>query len=196
MKLTTMTAALCVVALSAWSNEAHHGSGSTPYAGLQDREIKSLSESDIEDITQGRGWGLALPAELSGLPGPAHILELQEELELSPEQVTQVQTIFEEMQKEAIEAGAAFIEAERALSLAFKDAQLDQDTLALLVQNAAEARARLRNVHLSRHLMTPAILTPDQIQKYAVLRGYQNDPCDAVPDGHDPKMWRKHNNCS
>jgi hypothetical protein len=28
-----------------------------------------------------------------------------------------------------------------------------------------------------------------------VLRGYAEDPCLAVPEGHDAAMWRKHNGC-
>lgn len=195
-KIATATAVLGAIALNAWADTVQHEAGNSPYAGFQDRDIKSLSDSDIEDIRQGRGWGLALPAELNGLPGPTHILELQHELQLSPEQVAQVQAIFDEMREEAIAAGDTFIEAERALSLAFQDAQLDQEQLATLVTNAAEARAKLRNIHLSRHLMTPAILTSDQIQRYAVLRGYQDNPCAAVPEGHNAEMWRKHNNCS
>ncbi len=153
------------MAFSAWSDVTHHGAETSPYAGLQDREIKSLSNRDIEDIRQGRGWGLALPAELNGLPGPTHLLELQAELELSSEQVAKIQTIFDEMREEAVVAGETFIEAERALSHAFRDASLDQDRLTALVNDAAEAHARLRNVHLARHLMTPAILTPDPVQR-------------------------------
>ena len=29
-----------------------------------------------------------------------------------------------------------------------------------------------------------------------VLRGYAGDPCDTVPAGHDPDMWRMHNGCN
>jgi hypothetical protein len=58
------------------------------------------------------------------------------------------------------------------------------------------ARADLRFVHLSRHLETPGLLTPDQIARYAALRGYADgDRCADVPAGHDPAMWRRHNGC-
>ena len=60
-----------------------------------------------------------------------------------------------------------------------------------------ETRAALRYVHLSAHLEMKKILTTDQINQYNHLRGYaSDDPCANVPDGHDPDMWRKHNNCS
>jgi hypothetical protein len=36
----------------------------------------------------------------------------------------------------------------------------------------------------------------EQITLYNKLRGYSSDdPCQNVPKGHDPKMWKKHHNC-
>jgi hypothetical protein len=56
-----------------------------PYAGLQNRSIKSLSDQQIADLNAGRGMGLALAAELNGYPGPMHAIELASDLHLSPE---------------------------------------------------------------------------------------------------------------
>jgi hypothetical protein len=51
-------------------------------------------------------------------------------------------------------------------------------------------------VHLSAHLKTPDILKSEQITLYNKLRGYSSDdPCENVPRGHDPEMWKKHHNC-
>ena len=47
----------------------------SPYAGMQTRAIKALSDQQIADLRAGRGMGMALPAELNGYPGPAHVLE-------------------------------------------------------------------------------------------------------------------------
>jgi len=55
-----------------------------PYAGLQERSIKTLSDQQIADLNAGRGMGLALAAELNGYPGPIHAIELASELHLSP----------------------------------------------------------------------------------------------------------------
>jgi hypothetical protein len=60
----------------------------SPYAGMQTRTIKALSEQQIADLKAGRGMGLVLPAELNGYPGPAHVLELSDQLGLSAEQKT------------------------------------------------------------------------------------------------------------
>ena len=181
--------------LAAYAQEHGHSHGNTPYAGFETREIKSLSDQDIAELRRGGGWGLALPAELNGLPGPAHLLELQEELALSSDQVAAITVLFEEMRADAIAAGDRFIAAEAALSAAFKDAEVTKEKLMVLLAEAAEARAALRFVHLSRHLATPDLLTDEQIRKYSVLRGYSDDPCASVPEGHDPTMWRRHNGC-
>jgi hypothetical protein len=54
----------------------------TPYAGMQTRSIKALSEKQVADLGAGRGMGLALAAELNGYPGPSHVLELADQLVL------------------------------------------------------------------------------------------------------------------
>ena len=187
--------ALAVLGHSAAAQHAHSDQSAAPYAGLQVREIKSLSEEDIADLRAGRGWGLALPAELNGRPGPAHVLEHRVELELSAEQVGAVTEIYELMRDAAVAAGARFIAAEAALDDAFANGQLDNDALAQLLAESEAARKELRLIHLSAHLSTPPLLTDAQIKKYNVLRGYAADPCAAVPEGHDPAMWRRHNGC-
>src|SRR5215468_4054129 len=68
-----------------------------PYAGLQARPIKTLSEQQIADLRAGRGMGLALAAELNGYPGPIHAIELAEQLHLAPDQVTRLKGLFEAM---------------------------------------------------------------------------------------------------
>jgi hypothetical protein len=45
----------------------------SPYAGVENRGLKTLSEQQIEDFRGGRGMGMALAAELNSYPGPAHV---------------------------------------------------------------------------------------------------------------------------
>lgn len=168
----------------------------SPYAGMEGREIKALSETDIDELRHGRGWGLALAAELNGAPGPAHLLELQDELGLSPEQVTAITAIFAAMKAEAVATGERLIVAEAAIEAAFRTGDLPEAKLRALIGTAEAARAELRFIHLKRHLETPPLLTPEQIARYNALRGYDAaDPCATVPEGHDPAMWKRHNGC-
>ncbi len=172
--------------------------GAAPYAGSQKREIASLSEQDLMALREGKGWGLALPAEVNGAPGPSHLLELSEELDLTTAQVSAITTIYDEMTAAAISAGEAFITAEKALNDAFKRGGLEEVELAKLAGEAGDARTKLRLIHLAAHLKTLPVLTDEQIAGYSRLRGYgdqKGKPCASVPEGHDPVMWRKHNGC-
>ena len=194
LALTALLLACAGLAAAELSPQHAHGE-SQPYRGLQTRSVASMSASDIEQIENGSGWGLALPAELNGYPGPRHVLDLADELGLSRQQSDQTRKVFEQMRAEAVKIGAAFIAAERALTRAFGDRQVDAGRLDELLNEAALQRRRLRYTHLAAHLEMARILTDDQIRRYDMLRGYDNDPCRAVPEGHNPIMWRKHNGC-
>ena len=205
--LIIMTALCMPLLVSAQTSHPTHAHGSSvapdkasampmPYAGFEQRDIKSLSDQDLVELREGSGWGLALAAELNGKPGPSHLLALREPLELTPEQVTAIEQIYAEMKAQAQLAGERYIEAEAAIEAGFRQDQLSPETLSELIMTAAQARADLRFVHLSRHLETPPLLTPEQIERYNTLRGYATqDPCDAVPEGHNAEMWRRHNQC-
>jgi hypothetical protein len=190
MKLTHMILAALVISTPVASETKHQ-----PYKGFETRNISSLSESDIEALETGTGWGLALPAELNGYPGPAHVLELARELGLSAEQKAGVQTLYDAMKVDAVAKGALLIEAERQLDQGFRSGGLTDTALKELIENAEVARASLRFVHLSRHLATRDVLSDEQTSEYSKLRGYGSDPCLSIPDGHDAEMWRRHNGC-
>jgi hypothetical protein len=134
-------------------------------------------------------------AELNGVPGPAHLLELQDAIPLRPDQVEAIEQIYAGMKSEAIAKGEALIAAETRLDLAFQNEPVSDAELRAMLAAVADARRELQYVHLSRHLSTPALLDPQQIARYNVLRGYTTDPCANVPEGHNASMWKKHNGC-
>jgi hypothetical protein len=150
----------------------HPPSASTPYSALEQRAIKALSQSQIEDLNAGRGMGLALAAELNGYPGPMHVLEHAEKLHLTPDQTVRMQSQVSAMREEAIRIGKEIIAAETALDALFASGNVAPDTLAVLVGRIAEAQGRLRETHLRYHLDTRAALSKAQIEHYARLRGY------------------------
>jgi len=160
--------ALVLTAVPVWAADA-------PYAGMQDRAIAALSDTDIAALEAGEGWGLALPAELNGWPGPRHVLDMGDRLGLSARQRGQVERLFGLMQAEAQRVGANYIAAERALDAAFDDPTLDPVVLAGLVVSATNALGELRMIHLAAHVETRQILTPAQIEIYNTQRGYRAD---------------------
>jgi hypothetical protein len=70
----------------------------SPYADEQDRDIKALSQQDVEGYLAGQGMGFAKAAELNGYAGPKHVLELASELSLTSEQRTHTEQLFASMQ--------------------------------------------------------------------------------------------------
>lgn len=150
----------------------HLSKSAQPYAGQQARRVSSLSAGDIAALEKGEGWGLAKPAELNGYPGPAHVLEFADQLDLDGEQKQGIQAAFEAMQTEAVELGKALVAAETALDEAFRSGKITRDVLDDRLKAAGEIRSALRAVHLNAHLRITPLLSDGQIQKYAALRGY------------------------
>ena len=58
MRKTRHHAAALVCLLLAPACATAAGSLASPYAGEETREIKTLSQEDVEELRQGRGWGL------------------------------------------------------------------------------------------------------------------------------------------
>ena len=106
--------AAALVILMAGTAVAQHQHGQSPYAGMHQRAIKTLTEQQLADLRAGRGMGLALAAELNGYPGPLHVLELADRLELSSDQTQRVQALYTAMKREAVAAGEKLIAAEQA----------------------------------------------------------------------------------
>ncbi|MEL6412353.1 MAG: hypothetical protein AAFQ38_18350, partial [Pseudomonadota bacterium] len=128
------------------THDRNHGSAPSVYAGEETSQIKSLSFQDLEEIAHGGGWGLARAAELNGVPGPTHLLELADEIGLADQQREDIEAIREQMQADAITAGERFVAAEQALDEAFQQGAPDADMLERLVAEAVQARSALRLV--------------------------------------------------
>jgi Spy/CpxP family protein refolding chaperone len=134
--------------------------------------VKTLSTERQEGLKRGAGLGYALAAELNGYPGPMHVLELADQLGLDADQKARTQRSFEKMRKEAIAAGEALIAAEAHLDRLFTQKQITYDRIEAQTAVAAGQEARLRAIHLKAHLEMAEILTPEQMESYARLRGY------------------------
>ena len=148
----------------------------TPYAGMQSRTVKALSEQQIADLNAGRGMGMTLAAELNGSPGPSHLLELAEKLELTA--VTAVRSLFESMKRDSIPLGTKLIEQESELDRQFAAHTITPEILRDATAAVARTQGELREAHLKYHLSTAALLDAGQMQRYAALRGY------AEPSAH------------
>ena len=165
-----------LVAVSSSNSPAQAQAQPTPtpsaYGELLDTEIRGIDPATIEGYRTGAGLGMALPAELNGYPGPRHVLDLADELELTSDQQTQIQALFDDMLPKAIALGEQILDQEAGLELAFREGTIDEESLRDALDSIESLKAELRFVHLRTHLVTLEILTPHQVQLYNTLRGY------------------------
>jgi Spy/CpxP family protein refolding chaperone len=169
MNRATIAAALTILTVTA-------ATAQTPYAGMQTRWIKALSEQQLADLEAGRGTGLAFAAELNGYPGPSHVLELADKLELSIDQRASVQDMFDAMKAEAMPLGSKLLEEEADLDAQFARRTITLESLKAMTAAVALTQGQLRETHLKYHLSTVAVLSPRQMHRYAELRGYGDTP--------------------
>jgi hypothetical protein len=163
---------LATVMAAASAQHAGHGVAPSAYAGLQAREIKALSAEQVAELRQGRGMGASLPAELNGVPGPLHVLELAERLEVSAAQRASLERIAADMKRSAQRLGEELIAAEARLDAAFKSGTADERVIAESTARIGALQGQLRAVHLIAHLETRRLLTAGQVDAYQAARGY------------------------
>lgn len=154
---------------------ATSGQTATSYAADQSRQIKSLSDKDVEGYLSGKGMGLAKAAELNGYPGPLHVLELAKELALTPVQEKQTQALFMEMKAQSTMLGHRLVEEERDLDALFARKAITTELLQSKMNRIGQLQAQVRQAHLAAHIAQAQVLTPEQISRYKVLRGYRAD---------------------
>ncbi|MDI3326892.1 hypothetical protein QKW35_21155 [Pontibacterium granulatum] len=146
----------------------------SPYAGQELRRIKSLSEERISGLLDGKGLGYAKVAELNGFPGPAHVLELANELKLSEKQRQQTTSLFNDMKSKAKDLGAKLLDAEKQLDQLFRNNEISEDIVSKETKVIGILEGQLRAAHVNAHIKQKALLTEHQIRMYNHLRGYSD----------------------
>jgi Spy/CpxP family protein refolding chaperone len=184
LEIVTMTRAFILFSAAAlFAAGTSFAQNAQPYAGLQARPLKALSDEQLDDLKAGRGMGLALAAELNGYPGPKHVLELANELKLTETQRRRTQQLFDAMTIEAVPLGQQLIAAETDLDRQFSGLTVTDASLATATAAIGATQGQLRAAHLKYHLAMMDLLTPGQIARYGELRGYE-----AATGGHSTRM--------
>jgi Spy/CpxP family protein refolding chaperone len=113
---------------------------------------------------------MARYADINGYPGPRHVLDLREELELEDEQAKQMEAIYEEMAEKARMKGEAIVAAEKRLNGLFLGKTASVDSVRSLTEEIGRLRGELRAIHLLAHMQASAIMSPAQRERYSALR--------------------------
>ena len=160
-----ITLIVCSLLLLAQSLQMSH-------AGQQTGEVRTLSKGEIQALLNGEGMGAAKAAELNHYPGPRHVLDFGPQLQLSEDQRSKIQEIYDRMHEEAVRLGKTILHKEEELDHTFKKDKVDPTKLKTLVMEIARLRGELRLVHLLAHLEMKRVLSREQIEKYDELQGY------------------------
>ncbi|CAA9565171.1 MAG: hypothetical protein AVDCRST_MAG70-1978 [uncultured Thermomicrobiales bacterium] len=159
------------------SGGATPGSG-TPVAGDHahggtsgGRDIRALTSDEVVAIERGDGAGYARAAEANGIPGPAHSLELRDQLTLTVEQVTGLEALRASVQVDAVAAGERFLVAQAAFESDLRSSAIAPGDVVDRVVELSRLEGELAAVHLAAHVATASILTPEQIETYNTARG-------------------------
>ena len=174
-KLFSLALVITAVGLGgavAQQHDAQQHAGHSPYADQEMSEIPSLTQTQLEQLRNGDGMGLALPAELNHFPGPTHVLEFAGDLELTTEQAARTEEVFVQMQAAARALGAEIIEAEKQLNMRFEHSHIDAEVLGEATAKIADLYGQLRFTHLNAHLQMTELLSKEQVATYDRLRGY------------------------
>lgn len=127
--------------------------------------------ADREALLNGEGAGQAKFAEVNGYPGPKHVLELADSLNLSETQKKQIQNVFDDMSSRARAEGKRIVEAEEKFNRDFATGSVEEHYILKISEEIGKRRGKLRSIHLNAHLRAKAILTREQTETYKRLRG-------------------------
>jgi len=126
-------------------------------------------DAQRDALAKGEGFGMALPADHAGYPGPRHVLDLATELKLSPAQVRAFQKLFDDMKQKAQQRAGEIQAAQELLEKMFRENRSEAD-LREQSFRVDSIYAELRWVHLSAHFAARKLLSPEQVAAYVRLR--------------------------
>lgn len=170
--MRSMTTAIAAMAATLSVVAPSFGAEKQPYAGQETRAVKALSPEDVTGLRAGAGLGYAKAAELNGWPGPAHALEMRDRLDLSAEQIAELEALRADMLARTMPLGEELIAAEGALDRLFAEGDPSASAVEAATASIAAIEGRLRAAHLVTHLRTAPVLTRHQTMLYARERGY------------------------
>jgi Spy/CpxP family protein refolding chaperone len=159
------------------SGGQHRMQGQGNQAGMQQAGgmgggmLGGMNDAEKEALKAGQGLGAGRLAMQAGFPGPRHVLEMGDELELTAAQKERIGTIFGEAKASFAKMGAELVEKEEALEAMFAAGDVDVGDMTKLAAEIGERQGELRAAHLAAHVRTKEALTPAQLEKLSAMSG-------------------------
>ncbi len=132
--------------------------------------LSGVSEQEKEMLLKGGGLGAGMIAMTNGYPGPKHVLEMGDELELTAAQRESIGTIYGKVKAESVKLGTELVEKDEALAALFTTGSVSTKDVEKRSREIGELQGRLRAAHLNAHVQTHAELTPAQLAKLPTMQ--------------------------
>jgi|GEM_PF-1822618 hypothetical protein len=129
-------------------------------------------------------------AERNLFPAPQSALWLADDLALNAEQRRELHNLQHATDSEITAIARRLNREERRLDRAFADDNIDVGRIDALTSRIGALQARMRATRLRAHLTTRQLLTPEQLLRYAELRGFQPAQIDDAVDELDLETGR------
>ncbi|HEX6958970.1 MAG TPA: Spy/CpxP family protein refolding chaperone [Ferrovibrio sp.] len=117
-----------------------------------------------------------LTAERNLFPGPQTAIAMADQLGLDIEQKRQLYELQQRIDSESIALSRHILREERRLDRAFADGTVDIAHVDAITARIGELQARLRALRLRAHVATHDLLHPEQLLRFAALRGFEPAP--------------------
>lgn len=115
-------------------------------------------------------------AERHLYPAPQTALQIAESLELNDAQRVQLRQLQHDTEAEIAALGRRLAAEERRLARAFAENNIEATRVDALTARISALDGRIRALRLRSHLAARDALTPDQLLRFASLRGYDSAP--------------------
>lgn len=148
-----------------------HGQAEGGMQGMGGGMLGGVSEQEKEALLKGAGLGAGMIAMMNGYPGPKHVLELGDELELNAAQRESIGKTYGNVKAESVKLGTELVEKDEALTALFTSGSATTGEVEKLSRDIGELQGRVRAAHLNAHVETFDALTPAQREKLSSMQG-------------------------
>jgi Spy/CpxP family protein refolding chaperone len=115
-------------------------------------------------------------AERHLYPAPQTALQIADSLELNETQRAQLRQVQHDTEAEIAALGRRLGAEQRRLARAFAENNIEATRIDAMTARISALDGRIRALRLRGHLATRETLTPDQLLRFASLRGYEPAP--------------------
>jgi Spy/CpxP family protein refolding chaperone len=148
-----------------------HGQAEGGGQGMGGGMLGGVSEQEKEALLKGAGLGAGMIAMMNGYPGPKHVLEMGDELELTAAQRESIGKTYGNVKAESVKLGTELVEKDEALTALFTAGSATTGEVGKLSRDIGELQGRVRAAHLNAHVETFDALTPAQREKLSSMQG-------------------------